>query len=221
MNMSLVNFAQPILHFLANEAIQHRDGHGQIQMGLVRNAFKRFMGKTIQSLDIAPHIILTGWKFNSQLQADDPFSNCEHIENDECMPYLAKMVFNFVEESTNEDVKEYLRRIIQIFPDRVKSSARPMFQCPTTCVWMHTGDSCKYESTQFLALSESCCCWDLSNYFPNEMVPQVACTLLVGLAAHVTTCTLWTHVINDFATLICPEAGTLIAWGSNPKKKKS
>ena len=190
-------------------------------MGLVLNAFRRFMGKTIQSLDIAPHIILTGWKFNSQLQADDPFSNCEHIENDECMPDLAKMVFDFVDESANDDVKEYLWRKIQIFPDRAKSSVRPMFQCPTTCVWMHTDDSCKYESTQFLCLSESGCCWDLSNYFPNDMVPQVACTLMAGLAAHVTTCTLWTHLINDFATLICPEAGTLIAWGSNPKKKKS
>ena len=108
-----------------------------------------------------------------------------------------------------------------MFPERTKSSARPMFQCPTTWVWMHIGNSCNYESTRVLALSESCHYWDLSNYFPNEIVPQVTGTLLAGLAAHVTTCTLWTHIINDFATSVCPDSGNLIAWGSNPKKKNS
>ena len=169
-------------------------------MGLVRNAFKHYVGEQIHSLDIASHIILTGWKFHSKLKADDPFSNCEHIENDECVPDLAKIVYDFVEESSNEDVKQYVQQMIRIFPEREKSSARPMFQCPTMCVWMHRGDSCNYESTQFFDLSESCCCLDLSNYFPNEIVPQVTGIFLAGLAAHVTTCTLWTHISNDFAT---------------------
>ena len=38
-------------------------------MGLVRNAFKRYEGKRIHSIDIAPHIILTGWKFHSKLKS--------------------------------------------------------------------------------------------------------------------------------------------------------
>ena len=75
MNTSLVNFAQPILNFIANEAIQHQDSHGQIQMGIIRNAVKKFGGKSIESLEIAPHIILTGWRYNSKLQPDIPFSN--------------------------------------------------------------------------------------------------------------------------------------------------
>jgi hypothetical protein len=86
---------------------------------------------------------------------------------------------------------------------------------------MHTGEPSKYESAQFFALTELGCCWDLSNYFPNEQIRQVAGTFLAGLTAHVTTCTLWTHLINDFATLVCPDVGTLLAWGSNPKKSLS
>jgi len=80
MNTSLVNFAQRILNFIANETIQHRDLHGQIQMELIRNAVKKFGGNKIQSLDIAPPVFFNGWRYNSQIQSDVPFSNTEHIE---------------------------------------------------------------------------------------------------------------------------------------------
>ena len=220
MNTSLVNFAQPILNFIANEAIQHRDTHGQIQMGLIKNAVKKIVGETISSMDIAPHIILTGWRYSSQLDSDIPFSNSEHIENDECLLEYAKMVFDFIDDSADITLKQYFARMRKMFPERTTISSRPMLQCPTTCVWMHTRSSFVFESKQYFAMSESRCCWDLGNYFPSETVPQVAGTFLAGISAHVTTCALWTHITKNFATLISPEPGSLRAWGSNPKKRK-
>jgi len=149
-----------------------------------------------------------------------PFSNAKHIENDECLPAHAKMVYDFIDDSEDDALKQYLARMSKMFPDRTTMSSRPMLQCPTPCVWMHTRSSSIFESTQYFALSESCCCWDLGNYFSSETVPQVAGTFLAGISGHVTTCSLWTHINKTIATLISPEPGSLMAWGSNPKKKK-
>ena len=140
-------------------------------MGLIKNAVKKFVGEKIQSIDITPHIILTGWRYSSQLDSDIPFSNAEHIENDECLPEHTKMVYDFIDDSDDDALKQYIVRMNKMFPHRTPMSSRQMLQCPTTCVWMHTRSSSIFESSQYFALSESCFCWDLSNYFPSNTVP--------------------------------------------------
>ena len=210
MNTSLVNFAQPILNFIANEAIQHQDSHGQIQMGLIKNTVKKFLGEKIESVDFAPHIMLTGWRYSSKIDSDIPFGNTEPIENHECLPEHAKMVYDFIGDSGDEALKQYILRMNKRFSNRTAMSSRQMLQCPTTCVWIHTRSSSMFESSQYFALSESHCCWDLGTYFPSNTVPQVAGNFLAGVSGHVITCSLWTHLKKKFPTLISPKLGSLI-----------
>ena len=121
-------------------------------MGLIKNAVKKFGGKKIESIDIAPHIILTGWRYNSQIQSDVPFSNTEHIENKECLPEHAKMVTDFIDDSGDTALKQYILRMNKMFPNRTTISSRQIIQCPTTCVWMPNRSSSMFESSQYFAL---------------------------------------------------------------------
>ena len=61
------------------------------------------------SIDISPHI-LTLWKHNAQTSLNKPFSNCEHVDSDDCGPGRAEIVLKFVDECCNKIVSDYLRK---------------------------------------------------------------------------------------------------------------
>ena len=60
----------------------------------------------------------------------------------------------------------------------------------------------------------------MSTYFPNATVLQVSSTFLAGLVWHVSTQTLWTHRGNGMIPILCPSKGSLLAWDSDPDKRK-
>jgi len=220
MHVSLLNFSQPILNFIANKAIQHCDSVGQVQMGIVRQAVLSSTKEKVESSTIAPHIILTGWKFNEVTKCNEPFANMEHVENDECLPEWGELADDYIVESGCTALIDYFKNMQRMYPARTHTTSRIKFQCPTTCVWMHTHICDVFESNQQFVLSGAGCSWDISNYFPNDIVNQVSGTFLAGLVDHVSTQTMWSHRLNHMVTLICPTNGTLLAWGSDPNKNK-
>ena len=123
MQVSLLNFSQPILNFIANEAIQHRDSVGQVHMGIVRQAVFSSTQERVKSSTIAPHIVLTGWKVNEVYKCDEPFANTEHVKNDECLPEWGKLADDYIMKSGSKAVIDYFKNMQRMYPSKTQTTS--------------------------------------------------------------------------------------------------
>ena len=96
MNTSLINFCQPFLNDLSQHALDVRDSSGQIQCGLLKLAVWTLKREEMTSTMILPHIIFTTWKHKKTILQDVPFSNCEHVDSDDCGSHHAQTVFDYI-----------------------------------------------------------------------------------------------------------------------------
>ena len=218
-NTSLINFCQPMLKDLSRQALDVRDSSGQVQCGMLKAALWRSKQEEITSTSISPHIIFTMWKNNKIISRDVHFSNCEHVDSDDCGSHHAQTVFDYVQQCKNQTLKDYMKKIDQMYPARTRNekSGEKLFHVPSTCVWIHVNPNPLFKSIQYVTFSEAGCCCNLESDMPSS----VTSTFLGGIVGHVTSRTYWINQVDNQITLICPDKCTLLAWGNTPSKKKN
>ena len=169
-----------------------RDNIGQIQMGIIKKAVWNISGVHIESKQIAPHIICTAAKYNKTTGSHVPLSNCENIENYECITDGGAMVYEYISRTINKALADYFSKMIAIYPSwtqtkaKVSRQKRDRFQTPSTCFWIHTDQPQVIRRVQQLVLSEGGCFWDLSSYIFIERVNQFSGTFLGEIVGHTT-----------------------------------
>ena len=172
----------------------------------------------ITSTMISPCIIFTMWKHKKTIFWDVPFSNCDHVDSDDCGSHHAQTMFDYIHQCKNQRLNDSLQKFELMYPSRTKNqkTGEKRFHVPSTCVWRHIVPNPMYKSIQYLNFLEAGYCCNLASDMPSS----VTATFLGGIVGHVTSRTHWMNQVVNKITMICPDKCTLLVWGNTSNKKK-
>ena len=139
-----------------------------------------------------------------------------HADND----WITKSfdtIINHLNESGDKDLKDYVSRYREVFPDLFTKKKLPL---STSCCWTQLKMSKFWTHRQYFVLLDLMLSFNISTEIFSPECNQACGTFFGGLVNHLTSRSLWISADGKYATTVCPEDGVSnAAWGEYKSKK--
>ena len=84
-------------------------------MGIIKEAFWKISGEQIELKKCTSYYFYCA-KVQKKNGYPVPFSNYEHVENDECIPEWGATVYEYIGRTGNKALVDYFAKMIAMYP---------------------------------------------------------------------------------------------------------